>query len=250
MNELNTVFSDFQKRIQEIANHAEDVQYLDFKARLKNGTAFEFHYDMDSFAKQTQPKKAYRPASIFNAIVDILGGLISIGLLVYLLIIAQQPLPASAVLTYCFFIAYFSVSTFYHFFDKSSRANPVFYNLSQTMKILGLGMANIGIATINNSTNLNPVLFPSLILSALCLLLLSGGTKASLSASMSFAILLPFIALLNRFTFDCFATATLFGLWSFGNLVAKPELRIKSNSIFALVGLLSLTVQFTQLVVI
>lgn len=250
MDELNTIFSDFEQRVQEIAGHAEDVQYLDFKARLKNGTAFEFHYDIETFAKLSQPKPVYRPASVFNAIVDILGGGISIGLLVYLLMRAVQPLPVAVILTYCFFIAYFSVSTIYHFFDKSSRANPVFYNLSQTMKILGLGMVNVGIASMNNDANMNPVLFSSLILCALCLLLLSGGTKVSLSASTTFAILLPFVALLNRFTFDSFATATLFGLWSLGSLVSKPDLRIKSNSIFALVGLLSLTVQFTQLLVI
>mgnify|MGYP000864017542 CR=1 FL=1 len=77
MEDLQRAFSEFKNQVEEIAEHADSVQKLSFKAELKNGTAFRFNYNADSFG----PKQAYHPNSVFNGIVDCVSALIAIWLL-------------------------------------------------------------------------------------------------------------------------------------------------------------------------
>ena len=245
MDELQQVFTDFENQVHEIASHANQVSKVNFKAELKNGTSFNFIFNADSFARRQGNQSEGRPLSISNAIVDIVGASAAITLLLVLLLIERRT-EITLLLSYALFISYFTLSAMFHFFRRESRTHMVFYYLKETSKIISLAMVNIihigPLYTLNRSL--------SLILVALSLLMLSGRTKLSLQVSLALASLLPFISLLGSFSLDTLVRCTLFSLWSCISLAAKSDSRMNSNSIFALIGLLALSIELSPLLLI
>ncbi|NBK22119.1 MAG: hypothetical protein EOM68_08850, partial [Spirochaetia bacterium] len=88
MDDLNKLFSEFERQVGEITSHAQQVHKLDFTAKLRNGTHFNFTYNSDTFNRKlnSEGKHPYEPASVFNAVVDILGSLVSVAILVVMAI--------------------------------------------------------------------------------------------------------------------------------------------------------------------
>jgi predicted membrane channel-forming protein YqfA (hemolysin III family) len=246
MDELTNVFADFQRQVKEISEHAQQVHKIEFSAKLKNGTFFTFNYNSDTFNREAKGKRKYSPTSIFNAIIDIIGAFGAIFLLVYLILtveIYRQNFGFSSVwgiLTFSFFIAFFVVSSLYHLFDKDSPALAVFCNIFESLKIITLCSANICYILLVNPDKMIPVVLGSLGFAAASFLFLSMGTHGSLRASLLFTTILPFISLIGKVSLLSFSTASLLGLWSLVNLVAKPTEKARTNTVFAIMGMIAL----------
>ena len=253
MDELTKLFSDFENQVTEITSHAQQVHKIDFSAKLMNGTVFNFRYNSDTFNRQEKGKQPYAPASVFNAVVDILGAVVSLVLLIYLCVfIHKQNLPFEStaglvILSFSFFIGCFVITALFHLFNRESPARLVFYNIMEALKILALGTANISLALLSNPLAVNPILLSTLLVGATAFLLLAAGTQVGAKASLAFTTLLPYLPLYANLSFAGLTTATLFGLWSLVAMVAKPSLRVKSNTTFAVIGVLALGINFTML---
>ncbi|NBK21637.1 MAG: hypothetical protein EOM68_06400 [Spirochaetia bacterium] len=237
MDDLQTVFSEFKTQVQEIADHAQSVQKLTFKAELKNGTAFNFKYNADSFG----PKQAYHPLSIFNGILDIASVIIAVWLLVTFTVrmMKAESFNLSLLLALSLMVSVFVFSALYHFMHREKKSSLVFANLKEISKILAVSLINLSTAAIFNSTKLQATQSLSLLLAALCLLFLLGRTQLSLQVSLALAALLPFLSLISSLSFESVIRALLFSLWSIVAMVSKQESRMRTTSLFALVGLLS-----------
>ncbi|WP_320129341.1 hypothetical protein [uncultured Sphaerochaeta sp.] len=245
MDELTNVFADFQKQVQEISDHAQQVHRVEFFAKLKNGTSFNFSFNSDTFNRLESGKRTYRPVSIFNAIIDIIGGSAAIFLLVYYVIVLEEHsasfLPASlwSIVTFCFFIGSFVVSCLYHLFDRESSVRHVFSTVAEALKIITLALVNISSVLLMNPAKIIPALLGTLLFAAMAFLFLSMGTQGGSRASLSFAVMLPFIALMGQITMLTVSTAILFALWSLVNLLASSSLRARTITIFAIMGMLT-----------
>ncbi len=255
MDDLNKLFSEFERQVGEITSHASQVHKLEFSAKLRNGTYFNFSFNSDTYNRQlsNEGKHPYTPASVFNAVVDILGSLVSLAVLVFLAITINksklgfiQP-TVFIILAFCLFTACFIISALYHLFDRTSSARFVFSNVREALKILALAFSNVALATLANPTKASLVLLFTLLLGATAALLLSLGTQGGARASLAFCIALPYLPLYSLSNLALLTTATLFGLWSLVGLIAKTNLRIKSNTTFALIGVLSLGLNFFAL---
>lgn len=246
MDELTDIFADFQKQVKEIADHAPQVHKIDFSAKLKNGTSFNFNFNSDTFNKQPRGERNYRPSSVFNAVIDIIGASGAIFLLVYLIVTMeryQKSYALSAVwsiLTFSFFIAFFTISCIYHLFDRESAVKPVFYSVSESLKIVTLASVNICYVMLVNPDKLIPSVLGTLGIAAASFLFLSMGTHGSLRASLAFTTLLPFVSLLGKVNLLTVSTATLLALWSLINLLAKPSEKVRTNAVFAIMGMIAL----------
>lgn len=252
MDDLNKLFSEFERQVGEITSHASQVHKLDFSAKLRNGTYFNFTYNSDTYNRKlsSEGKHPYRPASAFNAVVDILGALVSLVILIFLVIsINKSPLgfvkpTVLIILSYSLFASCFIISALYHLFDRSSGARFVFSNVLEALKILALAFANVAIAILASPEKSSLVLLFTLLIGATAALLLSLGTQGGARASLAFCIVLPYLPLYALSNLALLTTATLFGLWSLVGLIAKSNLRIKSNTTFGLIGVLSLGLNF------
>jgi hypothetical protein len=255
MDDLNTLFLEFERQVSEITAHAQQVHKLDFTAKLRNGTYFNFSYNSDTYNRKlnSEGKHPYTPSSVFNAVVDILGAVVSLVILIYLAITIKNSdlgfvnATVLIILSFCLFTACFVMTAIYHLFDRSSGARFVFSNVMEALKILSLGFANIALAMVSSSERSSLVLLLTLLVGATAALLLSLGTQGGARASLSFCILLPYLPLLAQSSLAVLTTATLFGLWSLVALVAKSNLRIKSNTTFGLIGVVSLALNFLTL---
>lgn len=243
MNDLQNVFSDFKTQVEEIAEHADAVQKLSFKAELKNGTSFKFSYNADTFG----PRKQYHPTSIFNGILDIVSALVAIWLLVSFSIRmrSSESMVPALVLALSLATAVFVFSALYHFMSQEKRSSLVFANLKEICKILFLACINLAVAAIFNSTRLQITQSLSLVLVALSLLFLLGRTQLSSRVSLAITTLLPCIALLSALNLENVISTLLFSMWSLVALASKGESRMRTTSLFALIGLLSLASQLT-----
>ncbi|HKL58481.1 MAG TPA: hypothetical protein VJ863_01170 [Sphaerochaeta sp.] len=255
MDDLNTLFSEFERQVGEITSHAQQVHKLDFTAKLRNGTYFNFSYNSDTFNRKlsSEGKHPYAPASVFNAVVDILGSLVSSIILVLLAITIHrsamgfiQP-TVLIILSFSLFTSCFILNALYHLFDRTSGARFVFSNVAEALKILSLSFANVALAMLTSPAKASLVLLFTLLVGATAALLLSLGTQGGGRASLAFCILLPYLPLYAETSLALLTTATLFGLWSLVALIAKSNLRIKSNTTFALIGVVSLALNFLPL---
>jgi len=255
MDDLNKLFSEFERQVGEITSHAQQVHKLDFTAKLRNGTYFNFTYNSDTFNRKlnSEGKHPYAPASVFNAVVDILGSFVSIAILVVLTIAISrgqrgfvQP-TVLVILTFSLFTSCFILSALYHLFDHSSGARFVFYNVMEALKILSLAFANVAMAMLVSPEKASLVLLFTLLVGATAALLLSLGTQGGARASLAFCIALPYLPLFALTSLALLTTSTLFGLWSLVGLVAKNNLRIRSNTTFGLIGVVSLALNFLPL---
>ena len=255
MDDLNKLFSEFERQVGEITSHAQQVHKIDFTAKLRNGTYFNFAYNSDTYNRKlnSEGKHPYTPASVFNAVVDILGSLVSATILVFMAIAINRSQmgfikpTVLVILTFSLFTSCFVMSALYHLFDHSSRARFVFYNVMEALKILSLAFANVAIAMLASPAKASFVLLFTLLVGATAALLLSLGTQGGARASLAFCIALPYLPLFAVTSLALVTTTTLFGLWSLVGLVAKNNLRIKSNTTFALIGVVSLALNFLPL---
>ncbi len=256
MDDLNTLFSEFERQVKEITSHAQQVHKLDFTAKLRNGTYFNFSYNSDTFNRKlnSEGKHPYTPSSVFNAVVDILGSLVSMVLLVFLAITInrsdmgfEQP-TTLIILSFSLFTSCFVISALYHLFDRSSGARFVFSNVMEALKILSLACANVALSMLLSPTKSSMVLLLTLLVGATAALLLSLGTQGGARASLSFCIVLPYLPLYAGISLALVTTATLFGLWSLVALISKTNHRVRSNTTFALIGVVSLALNFMTLV--
>jgi len=255
MDDLNTLFSEFERQVGEITSHAQHVHKIDFTAKLRNGTYFNFSYNSDTYNRKlnSEGKHPYTPASVFNAVVDILGSLVSVAILVFMAIVINRSQmgfikpTVLIILTFSLFTSCFAMSALYHLFDHSSGARFVFYNVMEALKILSLAFANVAMGMLLSPEKASFVLLFTLLLGATAALLLSLGTQGGARASLAFCIVLPYLPLFAATSLALLTTATLFGLWSLVGFVAKSNLRIKSNTTFALIGVISLALNFLPL---
>ncbi|MDY0288456.1 MAG: hypothetical protein RBR15_06495 [Sphaerochaeta sp.] len=258
MEDLDKLFSEFERQVEEITSHASQVHKLDFSAKLRNGTYFNFSYNSDTYARKlnSEGKHPYAPASVFNAVVDILGSLVSALLLVFLAIAIHKSQLGFVrqtiliILAYSLFTSCFVISALYHLFDRTSSARFVFSNVTEALKILALACSNVALAMLASPAKASLVLLFTLLVGATAALLLSLGTQGGGRASLAFCIVLPYLPLYAYSSVAFLTTATLFGLWSLVGLIAKSNLRIRSNTTFALIGVLSLALNFLPLLCI
>lgn len=255
MDEVQDLFSEFERQVGEITSHAQQVHKIDFSAKLRNGTYFNFSYNSDTYNRKfnQEGKRSYNPGSVFNAVVDIVGSSAAITLLVILaLVIKGRPAGFGkaqilVLLSYSCFTAFFIISSLYHLFNRESEVRFVFYNVKETLKVLALGCANIALSMLASFETSSSVLFFTLLIGSVSILLLSLGTQGGAKASLAFCVVLPYLPLYANLTLSSVTTATLFGLWSLVSLVAKPGIRIKSNSTLAIIGILSLLLNLLAL---
>jgi len=249
MDDVQKIFSDFKNRVDEIATHAEHVHSVSFKAELKNGTSFNFSFNAEKFAKAKNPEGAFKSYSIFNGIVDIIASLSSIAMIAYLIL--QMPdgqgVRVLTFLTYSLFIISFICSALFHFFSTEQKAHVIFSYIKESAKIFALALANLLWAHILEPSSLVMVRSLSLLLIALAFLFLSGRTQLSLQVSLAITALLPFVSLVVDTSMDSILRSILFSLWSIATLVFKPESRMKTNSAFALMGVISFFTALTAL---
>jgi hypothetical protein len=254
MDELTNVFADFKRQVDEIAGHAQQVYRVDFSAKLKNGTSFNFTYNSDTFNRSRKDRQRYRPASVFNAVVDIIGGSTAIFLLVFLLVGLSGRIPGVSVsplwsvLAFSFFIAYFIISSLYHLFDMDSPARQVFSNLSEALKVISLSAANICTVLLADPGRLPMAVLATLVIAATSLLFLSMGTRGSSKASLAFTTLLPYVSLMGTFSLASVGSATLFALWSLVNLLLDHRQKARTNTVFAIMGMVALALHWLSLV--
>ncbi len=255
MDDLNKLFSEFERQVGEITSHAQQVHKLDFTAKLRNGTYFNFSYNSDTYSRKlnSEGKHPYTPASVFNAVVDMLGAVVSVVILIFLAIAINrsqkgfvQP-TVLIILSFSLFTSCFVINALYHLFDRSSGARFVFSHVMEALKILSLAFANVALAMLTSPAKASLVLLFTLLVGATAALLLSLGTQGGARASLAFCIVLPYLPLFAVTSLPLLTTATLFGLWSLVGLVAKSNLRIKSNTTFALIGVVSLALNFMPL---
>lgn len=243
MDDIQKIFSDFKAKVDEIAAHSEHVHSINFKAELKNGTSFNFSYNAEKYAKQKDPKGAFKSFSIFNGIVDSIAALTSIAILVYLILhmLSSKGVLPLAVLTYALFITTFICSALFHFFSVEQKAHLIFSYLRESSKIITLAVMNLFLAHLAAPSSLAVVRSYTLVIIALAFLFLSGRTQLSLQVSLAITAILPFVSLLVQVSLDSILRVILFSLWSVATLVFKHDSRMKTNAAFALMGMLSLS---------
>ncbi len=255
MDDLTKLFSEFERQVGEITSHAKQVHKLDFSAKLRNGTYFNFSYNSDTYNRKlnSEGKHPYAPASVFNAVVDILGSVVSAAILILLAIaINKSELgfvkeTVLIILTFSLFTSCFIISALYHLFDRTSGARFVFSNIFEALKILSLSFANVALAMLASPAKSSSVLLFTLVIGATAALLLSLGTQGGARASLAFCIALPYLPLFAFSSLALLTTATLFALWSLVGLIAKSNLRIRSNTTFGLIGVIALGMNFLPL---
>lgn len=187
MSDKSKTFSEFKVQVNNILEHYEDIDFLNFDANLKNGTKFSFSYDQMVFDKPDgKQKRKYTPISLFNAILDIIAVAIMI---VFLAInVTYNRLStidfALVINTYTFFILFFFLSCLYHFFDVDSRAKKPLYLIR-----FGIGLIPVILMTISliHLTNSNKILYLIAIASgAISFFFISFGTHFGQRTAHSF----------------------------------------------------------------
>lgn len=225
-HDVNELFQDFQKQVAEIASHAQQVSKLKFSAQLKNGTSFRFNFDADTYGRE---KKPYKPHSIYNAIIDIIGAAITVALMVMHI---GSPL---WVLGCIFLFAFFVTNAVMHLFDESrERTVAVLFHLGCAIKIVFLCLFNFAMVHGPQS-----VVVTTLGISALSLLLLSIQTRGAGRVSSIVLAILPFMNLLGG-VHSLFLPASdlVFALWALGPALPGGKAKARSNSVFAIIGLI------------
>lgn len=239
-NELNDLFEDFKRQVNEISEHKDKVKKLNFNCILLNGTGFKFNYDINKFSKE--PKK-YKPATTFNAIVDILSSIVSI---VYLILFLSDKVNLKFeatnfvnilfVLLFAFLISFFVLRAVYHLFHATSAVRNPLFRLSEAIKLAILLNINIIISILYNIKSINIVIFISFILCSLALLCMGIGTNLSFKIEMFFSATLPFLMLISSSEFSFIFSSIILSLSSFIYIIMKDS-ESRTNSIFLLLGI-------------
>jgi len=245
MNEkLNETFKDFENQVSQIADHADTVNKLHFSCSLKNGTGFNFDYDCDKF-NQTG-KQEYKPADVFNAVIDILAGAISLALLVLFFIGVfpqNDSMNATTFLQKCLFPsaiiifnAYFVTDAVYHLLPKKRLSRKTMFTVCQGLKLVAFVLATLTYTALVKPQVFSINLFVTFIIAGVGLMFLTMGTKTSMTLHQIMCAILPFTILLADHSIIGIASAVLFTTSSLIYIVVKDERETKTNPIFMTLG--------------
>lgn len=257
---LEQTFGDFRARIDEIAGHADQVRNMEFYAKLKNGTVFEFSFDSGSWeaARNRVEKNAQAPASIFNAVVDIIGAASAGALLVMAIIsfhaIVRTGLLAAMILASSLFILHFIISAVYHLFPRFHPVREIFARLLSALKTFSVVSVNLTLSLLLSGPRSTPGIFLTILLGAAALFLLAPGTRGGIFLSAVITAVIPILSLLLinslpsgemyvTMLASLFAVMLLLSAWSIIPVVlplAKNSMshadQLMSNNVFSLVG--------------
>lgn len=252
-NELDALFSDFKKQVNDISEHSDKVHKLNFNCTLDNGTGFKFNYDKDKYNKDKEPT-SYKPATTFNAIVDIISAVASITFLVLFLINRFNFNYTTTNLTNILFtliiilaISFFVIRAIYHLFHVTSNVRDPLFRTSEAIKIAILVSLNILVSIIYNVKAINIVIFTSFILSALSLLCFGICTKLSIKIAMFFSSILPFLMLVSSLNSDLIYASIILCISSLIYIFVNNK-EAKTNSIFMFLGICLIFLNFLILV--
>ena len=231
MNEKrDEMFDEFAQQVERIHQHSSQVEDLRFRATLKNGTSFNFHYNKAAYEREQSPQEPYQPRSLFNAIVDCVGAGLAAACLVLTLGVVWH------IIFFGLLAATFVFSALDHFFDiRHEQAHKVFSNLREAFKILSIGTCNYCLA-LHTGMHVTGVVATTLLVGATALLLLSVQTKGAIVASLIATACMPFLALLSVRTLLALAGSALFSLWSVETLVISPNSKAKTNTVFGVIA--------------
>ncbi|MCY1152946.1 MAG: hypothetical protein PQJ45_04755 [Sphaerochaetaceae bacterium] len=238
-DDLNILFEDFKNQVIEISKHSDKVKKLDFSCSLLNGTGFKFNYDINKYNKETVK---YKPATTFNAVVDILSALVSIAFLVlyisnYFKIQNENSITNLFVITLLIAsIGFFVLRAVYHLFHATSSVRNPLFRVSEGFKIILILNLNTLVSIIYKIDNITLVVFLSFIVCSLALLCMGIGTKGAFKIEMLLTSLLPFFMLVSTTTLAIISSATMLCISSFIYIVMDGK-EAKTNSIFTLLGL-------------
>lgn len=255
MEDIDALFSEFERQVGEITSHAKQVHKLDFSAKLINGTSFNFSYNRDTFQRQMEGenKQPYNPLSIFNAVVDILGFFTSITILVLgAIFLKKQEIGFTLttlffLLSMSFFATSFVLSALFHLFNQDSRAPVVFSSVKEALRILAFGMTNFSLLTLVSTKHTSVVVFGTLLLGSTAAFLLSLRTQGGARASFLCSFVIPYLPLIAMASLPLITTAILLSLSSLVSLVTNRTLKIHSNTTFTLIGICSLALTYMSM---
>lgn len=237
--ELTDLFENFKNQVEEISKHSDKVKKLDFTCTLLNGTGFIFNYDINKFNKKTIN---YKPATVFNAVVDIISAAISIIFLIMFLsnkvtLIEQNTVINLFITTLLSLsIAFFVLRAVYHLFHASSNVRNPLFRVSEGIKLLILLNINTLVSIIYKINNITLVIFLSFIVCSLSLLCMGIATKLSFKIEMFITSLLPFFMLVSSTQLAFISSCILLSISSFIYIIMDGK-EAKTNSIFFLLGL-------------
>ena len=237
--ELNILFEDFKNRVVEISQHGDKVKKLDFSCTLLNGTGFKFNYDINKFNKKTTK---YKPATAFNAVVDIISTVISLIFLSlyasnYFKVSIQLPVVNLFIISlFSFSIAFFVLRAVYHLFHAESLVRNPLFRVSEGIKILILLNINTLVSIMYKINNITLVIFLSFIVCSLALLCMGIGTRGAFKIEMILTSLLPFFMLVSSTDLVILSSCILLFISSIIYIFMESK-EAKTNSIFTLLGL-------------
>lgn len=244
------VFESFKARVDEIVNHYDEVEELKFTALLKNGTKFNFDFDIARF--EVARKKESN--SVVNGVSDIIATLATIAMLsistIHNSFSSQMVLET---LTYSFFILFFIISTIYHLFSVNhQRTSRVLLLVRQF--ILNVTIFLLTATLVTATTNNMFLTLTFLLLSVLSLFLSLLATKGGLKAGNIIISIIGLVLIFsNQNLYIIFISLALIinGLLNaiFDNDKTKIALTIKTTSLFYLLSLLFFFLFFEHLLI-
>ena len=198
-----SIINDFRAQSEEIAKHSDQIEELHFDAKLKNGTRFSFDFDAEKFEKTNDKTKKEgekkNRVSIFNAITDIIGAIGAIAMLSYTATTSYNATTIQLVLmilTYVFFITFFTESSVYHLFKEShTRTIKVLFQVRHSLLTFSLLFMTLSINAIGKDYI---IIFPScFFIAALSVFLISLDTKLGKRAATLIHILFALLILVS-----------------------------------------------------
>ena len=128
------IFDEVKQIFSMILDHHEDLERLDFSARMKNGAVIRYNFDRKKIERQKERELQPRGRrEIFNAVLDIVGIAVSISFLVLLLVYGIARGSVTQIIAFSAYgtllVLYFLVSTLYHFLTDIMKLKDVFLRL-------------------------------------------------------------------------------------------------------------------------
>lgn len=238
-DEIKILFEDFNKQVNEISQHSDKVKKLNFSCSLLNGTSFKFNYNINKHYKSGSP---YKPAAIFNAILDIISAIIS---LVFLLLYfseyfqitkSNQAINLFIITLLSFSITFFVLRSVYHLFQSTSSVRNPLFRASEAIKISILLNINILVSVIYKINNITLVIFLSFVVCSLALLSMGIGTQGAFKIEMLLTTVLPLFMLVSSTNLAIVASSILLAFSSFIYVLLEGR-EAKTNSIFSILGI-------------
>jgi hemolysin III len=129
-----TIFEEVKQMFAMILDHHEDLERLDFTARMKNGAVVRYNYDRRKIERRLeQQNRPHRRRETFNAVLDVIGIAVSISFLTLLLIYGISRGTPIHVMTFVVYgtllVLYFLFCALYHFLTDIMKIQDVFRKL-------------------------------------------------------------------------------------------------------------------------